>query len=95
MSPQDSSLNRLAWLALRGRAALWAVLVQVALVADGSFNHVVGMERVKVRNPITKAKEWWANVLCWGTGFQQVRRLGANSDDDDSKAAESFWGLIC
>ena len=43
VSPQDSSLHRLAWLALQGRAASWAVLVQDALVADGAFAQALGM----------------------------------------------------
>ena len=43
VSPQGSALQRMAWLALRGRAASWAVGVQDALVADGFFGHVLGM----------------------------------------------------
>ena len=43
MSPQDSSLQRTAWLALRARAASWAVLDEDALLADGSFVRPLGM----------------------------------------------------
>ena len=43
VSPQDSSLHRLAWLALRGRAASVAVGVELSLVADGSFTRPLGM----------------------------------------------------
>ena len=43
VSPQGSSLHRLAWLALQSQAASWAVGVQVALVADGSFARPLGM----------------------------------------------------
>ena len=43
MSPQVSSLHRLAWLALRGRAASVAVGVELSLVADGSFTPPLGM----------------------------------------------------
>ena len=43
VSPQGSSLHRLAWLALQAQAASWAVGVQVALVADGSFARPLGM----------------------------------------------------
>ena len=43
VSPQDSSLQRTAWLVLRDRAASWAVLVQDALVADGAFARPLGM----------------------------------------------------
>ena len=43
VSPQDSALHRLAWLALRGWAASWAMGVQLSLVAVGFFGHVLGM----------------------------------------------------
>ena len=43
VSPQVSSLHRLAWLALAGRAGSMAVGVELPLVADGSFGHVFGM----------------------------------------------------
>ena len=43
VSPQDSSLHRLAWLALGGRGAWMAMGVEVALVADGSFTRPLGM----------------------------------------------------
>ena len=43
VSPQVSSLHRLAWLALAGRAASWAVLDEDALLADGSFVRLLGM----------------------------------------------------
>ena len=43
MSPQDSSLHRLAWLALGGGGAWMAVGVEVALVADGSVTRPLGM----------------------------------------------------
>ena len=43
VSSQDSSLHRLAWLALGGRGAWMAVGVEVALVADGSFTRPLGM----------------------------------------------------
>ena len=43
VSPQDSSVQRTAWLALRARAASWAVLVEDALLADGSFDRPLGM----------------------------------------------------
>ena len=43
VSPQDSSVQRTAWLALRARAASWAVLVEHALLADGSFVRPLGM----------------------------------------------------
>ena len=43
VSPQDSSLHRLAWLALAGRAGSMAVGVELSLVADGSFTRPLGM----------------------------------------------------
>ena len=43
VTPQDSSLQRTAWLALRARAAWWAVLVEDAPVADGAFARPLGM----------------------------------------------------
>ena len=43
VSPQVSSLHRLAWLALAGRAASVAVGVELSLVADGSFTRPLGM----------------------------------------------------
>ena len=43
VSPQDSSRQRTAWLALRARAASWAVLDEDALLADGSFVRPLGM----------------------------------------------------
>ena len=43
VSPQASSLHRLVWLALRGRAASVAVGVELSLEADGSFTRPLGM----------------------------------------------------
>ena len=43
MSPQVSSLHRLASMALAGRAASVAVGVELSLVADGSFTRPLGM----------------------------------------------------
>ena len=43
MSPQVSSLHRLASLALGGRPASVAVGVELSLVADGSFTRPLGM----------------------------------------------------
>ena len=54
------------------------------------FNHVVGIDLVKAPNPLTKQKEWWANVICWGTAYQQVWRLG----NDDCKSAEKTLGQL-
>lgn len=60
-----------------------------AVPKTNRFNHVVGIDLVKARNNTTNEKEWWANVVCWGTGYQQVWRLG----NDDSKSAENTWAL--
>ena len=49
------------------------------------FNHVVGIDLVQVTNNVTNAKEWWLNVVCWGTVFQQVWRVG------ESKDPETCW----
>ena len=43
VSPQVSSLHRLASMALAGRAASVAVGVELSLVADGSFTPPLGM----------------------------------------------------
>ena len=43
VSPQVSSLHRLASMALAGRAASVAVGVELSLVADGSFTLPLGM----------------------------------------------------
>ena len=43
VSPQVSSLHRLASLALGGRPASVAVGVELSLVADGSFTRPLGM----------------------------------------------------
>ena len=43
VSPQVSSLHRLAWLALQGRAASVAVGVELSLGADDSFARPLGM----------------------------------------------------
>ena len=29
------------------------------------FNHVVGIDLVKVMNPVVGHKEWWCNIICW------------------------------
>lgn len=71
-------------------AARWPSAVPKAY----HFNHVVGVDLVKTRSPFTKTEEWWANVVCWVTGFQQVWRLGANYDHVDSTAAENVWAAF-
>ena len=49
-----------------------------------------GIDLVKARNNLTNQKEWWLNCVCWGTGYQQVWRLGG----DDSKEASSVWNAF-
>lgn len=49
------------------------------------FNHVV---RIDLKLATTLRKEWWLNGFCWGTGYQQLWRLG----NDDSKKKPPMFG---
>jgi hypothetical protein len=50
-------------------------------------NHIVGIDLISIRNEVTNLKEWWTNVVCWGTMFQSVWRVG----DDGRKTPEEVW----
>ena len=41
-------------------------------------------------NPVAGCKEWWCNIICWGTSYQQVWKLG----NDDSKSAPNTWAAF-
>ena len=51
------------------------------------FNHVVGVDLVELKN-LTGKREFWLNVICWGTVFQLVGRVG------EFKTPEAVWACF-
>ena len=50
-------------------------------------NHVVGIDLIQLKGFDKRTKEYWLNVVCWGSQFQQVYRVGG----DETKSAENIW----
>ena len=53
------------------------------------LNHVVGIDLVEIKD-LSNNPTFWVNVICWGTGFQMVDRLGG----DFRKTPENTWNAF-
>ena len=50
----------------------------------------MGLGLLTLRSPISNYDEWWLKAVCWGSGYQQVTRLG----DDNAKTRENVWATF-
>ena len=56
------------------------------------FNHVVGVDTLKVHRPHDDAEEWLFNVICWGTNYQQIGRvIGPKTPENTYGVMSELW----
>ena len=54
------------------------------------FNHVIGIDLIEIKG-LRGNKEYWCNIHCWGTSYQQVKIL---EGDGAHKTAEATWNTF-